>query len=80
LSYEGTISNSFLEWRITSGDTAVILYYCRNEEWSSEVMLVQFYYVLFLRSSVDKHLMPTNFSKIVVAPEFHFFCNDMTPE
>jgi len=43
----------------------------------SGVVVVQLYYVLFLRSSVDKHPMPSNYSEIAVAPGFHSFCNGM---
>jgi len=80
IAYDGTISNSFLVLRTTSVDTIVALYYFRHEDWSSGLVVVHLYYVLFLRSSVDKHPMPSNISKLVVTPGLYSFCNDVSSE
>jgi len=80
LSYEGKISNPFLVWRTTTEDTTVALYYYRYEDWSIGVVVVQLYYVLFMRSSKDKHPMPSNISELAVAPGFYSFYNDLSLE
>ena len=43
-------------------------------------MVVQFYYVLVLRSLVDKHPKISNSFEIVVALGFYSFCNDISSE
>ena len=50
----------------------VSLYNSRHGEWSSGCTIVLLSF--FLRSSVDKHPMPSNSSKIAIAPDFHSFC------
>jgi len=52
----------------------------KKKEWSSGVVVVQLYYVLFLRTSVDKHTMPSNSSEIAVTPGFYSFCNEVSSE
>jgi len=46
----------------------------------SGVVVVKLYYCSFLRSSKDKHLMPSNISKLVVALGVYSFCNDVYSE
>jgi len=45
-----------------------------------KIVVVQLYYCPFLRSLMDKHLMPSNSSELVVAPGFYSFCNDAQSE
>jgi len=52
----------------------------KKKEWSSGVVVVQLYYVLFLHTSVDTHTMPSNSSEIAVAPGFYSFCNEVSSE
>jgi len=40
-----------------------------------EIVVVHLYYCPFLRSSVDKHSMPSNSFGITVTPGFYYFCN-----
>jgi len=64
LSYEGSISNPFQVWRNTIASTTVVLVLADTKTGDSGCTLRT--KVLFQRSTLNKHPMPSNLFEIVV--------------